>query len=65
MTPPGLFVDGRPIRLGKLIGKGGEGAVYALADDTERAVKFYTARDGADREEKISAIVRMRLVEQN
>ena len=49
------------MRLGRRIGKGGEGEVYALADDPRRVVKFYTAHDGLDREVKISAIVRMRL----
>ena len=59
--PPPLVVDGKPMRLGNRIGKGGEGEVYALADDPSRAIKFYTVADAADRERKIAAIVRMGL----
>src|SRR5688572_10632770 len=65
MTAPQLYVDGNAIRIGKRIGKGGEGEVYALADDASRAVKFYTAHDGAAREAKIRAIVNMRLAERS
>jgi DNA-binding helix-hairpin-helix protein with protein kinase domain len=63
--PPQLFVNGKSVHLGRRIGKGGEGEVYALADDPQRAVKLYTAHDGFDREAKISAIVRMRLGEKS
>src|SRR4051812_44569633 len=37
------FVDesGRPIRLGQELGKGGEGAVFALQDRSDLAVKVY------------------------
>jgi DNA-binding helix-hairpin-helix protein with protein kinase domain len=65
MTTPQLFADGVALHLGKRIGKGGEGEVYALADGPTRAVKLYTARDGADREAKIRAMVNMRLAERS
>ena len=65
MTLPQLFVDGKPVLVGHRIGKGGEGEVYVLADDTSRAIKFYTAADGAEREAKISAIVRLGLARQS
>ena len=61
MSVPQLFVDGKVVSIGQRIGKGGEGEVYALANDPTRAIKFYTVADGAAREPKISAIVRMGL----
>ena len=33
MTHPHLFVDGKPLPIGKRIGKGGEGEVYIVAND--------------------------------
>lgn len=60
MSPSPLFSDGRPMRLGKMIGKGGEGEVYALADDPDRAVKVYGTPD-AEREAKVRAMVARRL----
>jgi DNA-binding helix-hairpin-helix protein with protein kinase domain len=65
MTVPQLFVDGKPLPIGKCIGKGGEGEVYQVSGDESRAVKFYTASDGPQREAKISAIVRMGLAKQS
>lgn len=62
MTAPQLMVDGRALRLGRLIGKGGEGEVYALADDPARAVKVYGSPD-ASREAKVRAMVAQRLAE--
>ena len=58
MTHPHLFVDGKPLPIGKLIGKGGEGEVFLVADDATRAIKIYTAADGPAREAKIASIVR-------
>ena len=65
MNIPQLYVDGAAVKLGNRIGKGGEGEVYALSDKPDRAVKFYTAHDGAAREAKIEAIVQMRLAERS
>jgi DNA-binding helix-hairpin-helix protein with protein kinase domain len=64
MTHPHLFVDGKPLPLGKRIGKGGEGEVYIVANDTNRAIKVYTAADGPAREAKIAAMIRMGLAQQ-
>ena len=65
MIPPQLFVDGKLVRLGQRIGKGGEGEVFALADGSGRAIKLYSVADTATREEKIAAMVRLRLAEQS
>ena len=65
MIPPQLFVDGKLVRLGERIGKGGEGEVFALADGSGRAIKIYSVADTAAREEKIAAMVRLRLAEQS
>jgi len=62
MTAPQLLIGDRPLTLGKLIGKGGEGEVYALADDPSRAVKVYAAPDVA-REAKVQAMIAQRLAE--
>ena len=55
--------DGRPIALGPRIGKGGEGEVFALADDPRRAVKLYGPDGAACPEAKIAAMVAARLGE--
>jgi len=47
MIPPQLFVDGKLVRPGERIGKGGEGEVFALADGSGRAVKIYSVADTA------------------
>jgi DNA-binding helix-hairpin-helix protein with protein kinase domain len=65
MIPVQLFADGKLVRLGDRIGKGGEGEVFALADGSGRAIKIYSVDDTAAREEKISAMVRLRLAEQS
>ena len=65
MIPPQLFVDGKLVRLGDRIGKGGEGEVFALADGSGRAIKIYSVADTAAREDKIAAMVRLRLAEQS
>jgi DNA-binding helix-hairpin-helix protein with protein kinase domain len=57
MTKPlHLFADNRPLRLGKRIGKGGEGEVFTLADSPNLAVKIYSHPD-LFREEKIAAMI--------
>ena len=64
MTASNLFVDGQPLRLGKRIGKGGEGEVFALADRPDEAVKVYANPDPR-REAKVSAMVAARLAERH
>ena len=54
MTP--LYIDGRPVRLGQRVGRGGEGEVFVLADRTDQAVKLYGSPDDR-RREKIEAMV--------
>ena len=56
-----LFIDGKPVRLGKRVGKGGEGEVYALEGDAARVLKLYTIKDLASREAKVSAMLRAHL----
>ena len=56
MTLGPLFTDGRPLSIGPRIGRGGEGAVYALSDDASSAVKIYSA-GRKEREPKISAMI--------
>lgn len=51
-----FYVNGKPIRLGKLLGKGGEGEVFALADDAGFAIKIYYKSD-PKREAKIAAMI--------
>ena len=53
MTHPQLFADGKPVPIGKQIGKGGEGEVFIVANDPTRAIRIYTADDGPAREAKI------------
>lgn len=61
MKLPDLVVEGKPLPLGKRIGRGGEGDVYLIADGSNRAVKFYTVSDPTTRESKIRAMVENRL----
>jgi TonB family protein len=64
MSKPLVFkVDGSQVGLGERIGRGGEGEVYALANDNGHAVKIYSGSGGADRREKISAMVSAKLSE--
>src|SRR5690242_11989107 len=65
MKLPDLYIDGKPIQLGKLKGKGGEGVVYALATSGERAVKIYRDSDAASRELKIKAMIKARLADKS
>ena len=63
MTLPPLFVDGKPIRVGNRVGKGGEGEVFLLTDDSKQALKFYTIPDLQAREAKVTAMLRLKLAE--
>ena len=56
MSGTRLYIAGKPIALGKRIGRGGEGEVFALADRPDVAVKLYMKPD-AHRRDKIEAMV--------
>src|SRR5690606_25055004 len=56
MTLRQVYVNGKLLDLGKRIGRGGEGEVYALGDGRS-AVKLYTTNDRLSREPKINALV--------
>lgn len=58
--PAGPFraeTSSEPLRLGAELGRGGEGAVYALADAPERVVKLYHVPPDARKEAKLRALV--------
>ena len=56
MSSKRIFVDGTPLQLDRLIGRGGEGEVFSLNGDAARVVKLYTTRDLNLQEAKISAM---------
>lgn len=51
--------NGQKYVLGKELGSGGEGAVYEVISDSDRAVKIYHAALSSDRAEKIRVMSRM------
>jgi DNA-binding helix-hairpin-helix protein with protein kinase domain len=62
MTSPTMYVDGESVRLGKRIGRGGEGEVFALENDLNRVLKIYTSTaDTQQREAKITSIVNRKI----
>lgn len=63
MTRPELYSNGKPVALAQRIGKGGEGEVYTLSDTRDYALKYYTLKDLANREAKVSAMLRAKLSE--
>ena len=48
---------GRTLRLGKQIGRGGEGVVYEVANQPDLAAKLYLSGKAAHRREKVAAMV--------
>jgi DNA-binding helix-hairpin-helix protein with protein kinase domain len=50
----------QPVRLGALLGQGGEGAVYELAMDRSSAAKIYTNAQSREKADKIRVMVAMR-----
>ena len=52
-----IKIDGRPLALGKRIGKGGEGEVFAIDSRPDSAVKIYKDELRAQREPKVRAMV--------
>ncbi len=66
MTTPLLFSpDGRPLKLAKRIGKGGEGEIYSLLDNVSVVVKYYTVSDPESRLNKIMAMINAGLSSQS
>lgn len=61
MTTPDVYINGRRLELIKRIGRGGEGDVYLLAGSERIAVKIYKENKRSDREDKVRAIVQMKL----
>lgn len=61
MTLQSVAINGKKHRLGKRVGRGGEGDVYLLEDDHSVAVKIYTLASLDDRAEKIKAFVQEEL----
>lgn len=57
MTQPAIKIDGRPFALGKRIGKGGEGEVFAVENKPDSAVKIYKSELRVKREPKVRAMV--------
>ena len=57
MTQPAIKIDGQPFALGKRIGKGGEGEVFAIENKPDSAVKIYKDELRAKREPKVRAMV--------
>jgi DNA-binding helix-hairpin-helix protein with protein kinase domain len=62
MSPPSTLTDstGRVVQLGVLIGQGGEGAVYEVANDSNAVAKIYQERPSAERSEKLRVMTAMR-----
>jgi DNA-binding helix-hairpin-helix protein with protein kinase domain/peptidoglycan hydrolase-like protein with peptidoglycan-binding domain len=58
-SPPAVLQNslGRTVRIGREIGKGGEGAVYEAKDQNDLAIKVYWSNKAADRRDKIGAMV--------
>lgn len=65
MTAPVVFLERRPIRLGKLLAKGGEGEVYLVDGRPDWVLKFYILKDLASRAAKVEAMVRAKLAEKS
>lgn len=51
-----VYTSAGPLELGKRIGRGGEGEVYAVADGSGRVVKLYLNPD-AERQAKVGAMI--------
>ena len=55
--------DGRAVRLGPRLGRGGEGDIYTIAGDDGHAAKIFTVSDLGNREAKVRAMIGNRLSE--
>jgi DNA-binding helix-hairpin-helix protein with protein kinase domain len=49
--------SGRLLRVGKQLGKGGEGAVHEAVNENDVAIKIYWPNKAAERRDKIAAMV--------
>jgi DNA-binding helix-hairpin-helix protein with protein kinase domain len=58
-----ITTSGLRLRLGKTIGKGGEGQIFQIESDRPFAVKLYTDGKAAERREKINAMIADKLFE--
>lgn len=65
MTLKHVRIEGKTFDLGEKIGKGGEGEIYLLQNDSSLALKVYTTQDRMAREQKISAMVKLNLAEKS
>jgi len=65
MTAPVVFLERKPIRLGKLLAKGGEGEVYLVEGRPDWVLKFYIIENLASRAAKVEAMVRAKLAEKS
>lgn len=63
MTSQSIKIDGQALPLGKRIGKGGEGEVFAIDAKPGTAVKIYKGELRANREPKVRAMVQADLAE--
>lgn len=61
MTNKKLLIGGQPYSVSELIGKGGEGEIYAIRDSSTIAVKIYKNDLRTMREEKVRAMVNQAL----
>jgi len=59
-SPAVVDSQGRPIPLGAILGKGGEGTVYEVKQSSVTAAKVYHKPLSADRSEKLRTMVSMR-----
>jgi DNA-binding helix-hairpin-helix protein with protein kinase domain len=57
MKPTIFGADGKQVKIGTRIGKGGEGEIYAVEGTFDRAIKFYTVADKALREAKVKKMI--------
>ncbi|TYC63974.1 hypothetical protein FMN50_02105 [Rhodobacterales bacterium] len=64
MTVPEIIIGKDRVSVAELIGKGGEGEVYAVKGRSGLAVKIYNANLRAKREDKVRAMVSERLAVQ-
>lgn len=63
MSSSSVQIAGKRTALGKSLGRGGEGDVYALADHADLAVKVYKETLRRSREAKVRAMVASRLAD--
>ncbi|WP_313514781.1 protein kinase domain-containing protein [Pseudomonas sp.] len=63
MNTPSIQIAGKRIELGKRLGRGGEGDVYALSGHADLAVKIYKEDKRTSRESKVRAMVESRLAD--